>query len=107
MDTVLTFIQNRTKMLCEIYQKEKQARYDAGADDDGVLAITLDGNDIKVAFLDEVTLMTLNPEIYDEMRNLINQRTCNGEIDAEMDFFYAAVGGESKLIELNVSAFLG
>ncbi len=100
MDTILTFIQNRTKMLCEIYQKEQRAR---GHDADGVLAITLDNNEVKVAYLDYVTLESLNPVIHEELVARLLENTGNHPLA----YFYVSVGPDSKLVELDINAFLG
>ena len=105
MNTIIAFIQNRTKMLCELYTKEYVAHDKAP----GVLAFTIRDGQMKVAYLQDEGLAELNPEIYQE---LIDRRRQSNSTD--IIYFYGYIEAdpesgsstrETKLFELDIRDF--
>ncbi len=103
MNTIVAFIQNRAPMLCDIYTKE----FVSNDRQDGVLALTIREGQMKVAFITDVTLASLNADIYKE---LIDRRAANNE---NIIYFYGYIESsdgegmtESKLFELDIRDFV-
>lgn len=101
MNTIIAFIQNRAPMLCDIYTKE----FTTNNRQDGVLALTIRDGQMKVAFITDVSLAELNPDIYKE---LIDRRAANNE---NIIYFYGYVDSEdgqadTKLFELDIRDFI-
>jgi hypothetical protein len=97
MNTIIAFIQNSTKMLCELYTKEYVAHDKAP----GVLALTIRDGQMKVAYLIDEGLAELNPEIYQE---LVGRRQ-NNTTDIIYFYGYIEPGEETKLFELDIRDF--